>query len=135
VDQLDINWFVAMSIWLYTTTKGLTMDAIFDLGHMSQVVWHDDWPPLTIVNKVGQTRVALPMIMNFPSSHFFMMIVLAWFGIQDILVGWNPMLMNGNVLCSSIFIPTLPKFLTYQRSSNTPNPWSSHGLELFHLGY
>jgi len=125
----------AMSIWLNTTTKGFIVAAILDLRHMSQVVWCDDWPSITIVNKVSQTRVALPMIMNFPSSHFFMMIVLTWFGIQDILIGWNPMLMNENVLCGSIFIPTLPKFLTYQRSSNTPSPWSSHVLELFHLGY
>jgi hypothetical protein len=135
MDQHDTTWFVTMNIWLNTTTKGLTMNAILDLGYMSQVVCHDDWPPLTIVNKVGQTKVVLPMIMNFLSSHFFMVMVLTWFGIQYSIVGWNPMLMNGKVLCNSVFIPTLTKFLAYQGSSNTPNPWSSHGLEFSHLGY
>ncbi len=33
--------------------KGFTMDAILDLACVSQVIYHDDWPPLAIVNKVG----------------------------------------------------------------------------------
>jgi hypothetical protein len=36
--------------------------------------------------------------------------------IQDIFVEWNPMLMNENVLWG--LIPTLPKFLAYERPSN-----------------
>jgi len=36
---------------------------------MPQMVQHDDQPPLAIVDKVGQPRVA--SIMNFQNSHVF----------------------------------------------------------------
>jgi len=38
---------------------------ILDLGHMSQVVQHDDQPQFAIFNKVGQPQATLPIIMNF----------------------------------------------------------------------
>jgi hypothetical protein len=57
-------------IW-YHGLNGFIVDVILDLGHMSQMMQHDDQPFLAIVNKVGQPKVALPMIMNFPSSHVF----------------------------------------------------------------
>ncbi len=47
------------------------MNVILDLGHMSQVVQHDDQPQFAIVNKVGQPQIALPIIMNFRNSHVF----------------------------------------------------------------
>jgi hypothetical protein len=72
---------------------------------MSQMVQHDDQPPLAIVNKVGQPQVA--SIMNFQIHMFSLMMVPTWFEIQNILVGWNPILINGHS------IPTLPKFITY----------------------
>ncbi len=45
------------------------MNAILGPRCMSQVVQHDDQPPFTIVNKVGQPQATLATIMNFPSSH------------------------------------------------------------------
>lgn len=47
------------------------MDAILDLGCVSHVVQHDDWPPLGIAKKVGLTTSNLPIIMSFPISHAF----------------------------------------------------------------
>jgi hypothetical protein len=51
---------------------GLIMDTILDTWHMSQMMWHNDWPTFAIVNKVEQPRVALPTIMNFWNSHPFL---------------------------------------------------------------
>ncbi len=47
------------------------MNVILDLGHMSQVVQHDDQLQFAIINKVGQPQVTLPIIMNFQNSHAF----------------------------------------------------------------
>jgi hypothetical protein len=46
----------------------------------------------------------------------FVMTIPTWFYIHDIFIQWNPMLMNVNVLWSSI--PMLPKFLAYQKPSD-----------------
>lgn len=50
---------------------GLITDTILDTWHMSQVMWHHDWPIFAIVNKMEQPWVALPIIVNFQSSHLF----------------------------------------------------------------
>ncbi len=71
---------------------------------MSHVVQHDDQPPLGIVKNVGWPWATCPPSWAFQFQMLFKMMVLAWFGIHNIHVGWNPMLMNKNVLWS--FIPT-----------------------------
>jgi len=86
------------------------MDIILDSKHIPQMVWHDDQPPFTIINKLGQPHI----IVNFPCSHVFYNDGpnMIW----NLRMSLNPMLMNRNVLWG--FILTLPKFLAYQRPSN-----------------
>jgi hypothetical protein len=47
------------------------VDDILDPGHHSCAVYHDDRPPLVVVNKVGLPQVALPTFLNFPHFHAF----------------------------------------------------------------
>jgi hypothetical protein len=62
-------------IW-YHDFKGVVEDVVLDLGCMSQMMQHDDQPPLAIVNKVGQLKVPLPMIMNFHQAHMFFVMII-----------------------------------------------------------
>jgi hypothetical protein len=47
------------------------VDDILNLGRHSHLIWHDEWPPLVVVNRVSLPQVALPTLLSFPHSHAF----------------------------------------------------------------
>jgi hypothetical protein len=49
----------------------LIMDSILDIRRRSQVVRVVDRSPMTLVNQVGQARMALPTFVSFPTSHAY----------------------------------------------------------------
>jgi hypothetical protein len=48
----------------------LIVDSILDIGRHYQVVKVDE-PPMVVVNRVGQPRMALPTFVSFPTSHAY----------------------------------------------------------------
>jgi hypothetical protein len=49
----------------------LMVDIILDIGRHFQVVRIVDKSPMAVVNRVGQPRMALPTLVNFPVSHAY----------------------------------------------------------------
>ncbi len=112
--------------------KGFTMDAILDLRCVSQVVCHDDWPPLVIVNKASQPWASLPTIMNILGSHVFYDDGLGMIWDSRHSCWWKLMLMNGNMLWGFMSTPLVSLFYLKPLEDIF---WSSHGLELYDMGH
>jgi hypothetical protein len=47
------------------------VDSILDIGRHSQVVKVTDRSPMAVVNQMGQSRMALPTFVSFPTSHAY----------------------------------------------------------------
>ena len=47
------------------------MDNILDAGRYSQIVQLPDQPPMAKVNRIGESRLALPTLLSVPGSYAF----------------------------------------------------------------